>query len=210
MVLWIQLRANNKNPKYHIARNWNPSFFILKKIRLTICVFTSGFHFRSTSRKVQFQGGPLTYIYFTYFCSYHCTEDSVCLWSLLLGTLKVQLTTLWIFDHEIHISINHGTYRGSFFAFLWPDLPIYRPQNQKSTKFIIKWSEVSSAISYCKSSPKWTALMDQSGRSRESGLYRESERYRERQRNPENGGNCESRRRLAKNRLLEVLFDRHV
>ena len=30
ILLWIQLKANNKNPMYHMARNWNPSFFILK------------------------------------------------------------------------------------------------------------------------------------------------------------------------------------
>ena len=30
ILLWIQLEANNKNPMYHMARNWNPSFFILK------------------------------------------------------------------------------------------------------------------------------------------------------------------------------------
>ena len=32
ILLWVQVGANNKNPMYHMARNWNPSFFILKLI----------------------------------------------------------------------------------------------------------------------------------------------------------------------------------
>ena len=50
ILLWIQLEANNKNPMYHMARNWNPSFFMLK---MTVKCFNRESPFQTDNQEAQ-------------------------------------------------------------------------------------------------------------------------------------------------------------